>query len=394
MPFDIRQLTPADGPAAHRLGAVAFGYADRPAPTEFTDLPGRTSWGVFDGERLVAKAVDRQQSHWYGGKAVAASGVAGVAVAAELRGRGVSRLLLTHMLAAARERGAAISTLFDSTPFPYRRLGWEECGVLQYWSVPTATLAGIRAPKGVTLRPATEADVPAMLALFNEFGQATNGLMARVPPVHSGNPAAVIDEFHGITLAVDDAGQLRGFCAWDRAKGYRAGSTLTVEDFIVTDADSVQALLAMIGSWASVVQTASIQLTAQHPALFHSAINAAASDHRDPWMLRVIDVEAAIGARGWSPHVAGSAAFTLDDPVCPWNSGSFRLSLAGGEATLEQGHEGAAVFDPRGLALWWANAASISVIRRAGLLTGGDPAADAFLDAATAGPAPMILDYF
>lgn len=48
----------------------------------------------------------------------------------------------------------------------------------------------------------------------------------------------------------------------------------------------------------------------------------------------------------------------------------------------------------RGLAVLYASAGDPSLLRRAGLLAGGDVGSDHFLQAATAGPAPALLDYF
>jgi hypothetical protein len=48
----------------------------------------------------------------------------------------------------------------------------------------------------------------------------------------------------------------------------------------------------------------------------------------------------------------------------------------------------------RGLAVLYAGAGGPALVRRAGLLAGGDERTDAFLQAATAGPAPALLDYF
>src|SRR5687768_10513571 len=127
MLYEVRPLTSEDQTAAWKLGSLAFGYHDRPMPESWSsDTPGRYTLGAFDSSgRLVAKAVDRAQQQWFGGRAVATCGVAGVAVAPELRGKGLARQVLTRLLADARDRGAAISTLFPTVPFPYRRLGWE-----------------------------------------------------------------------------------------------------------------------------------------------------------------------------------------------------------------------------------------------------------------------------
>jgi hypothetical protein len=84
----------------------------------------------------------------------------------------------------------------------------------------------------------------------------------------------------------------------------------------------------------------------------------------------------------------------LADAECEWNAGPHRLVIEGGDAQLEPGGTGLVAFTPRGLAAWYAGAATPSVLRRAGLMRGGDARSDAFLQAATAGPAPALHDYF
>src|SRR5512139_1597108 len=154
--------------SAWELGSTTFGYRDREMPENWSaDTPGRHTLGVFDQDGgLVAKAVDREQAQWFGGRLVPTSGVAGVAVAAHQRRGGLGRLVLTHLLAQARERGAAISTLYPTTPFPYRALGWEEVGSLTYTAFPATAFTHVRPAEGFSLRPATEADVPAIQSLY------------------------------------------------------------------------------------------------------------------------------------------------------------------------------------------------------------------------------------
>lgn len=118
----VRALTTEDLPAAWELNRISFG-GDRVAPAEWSrQRAGRQVWGVFDSaDRLLAKAVDRQQSHWFGGRLVPASGIAGVAVRPESRASGLSRAVLSTLFAAARDRGAVIGTLFRTHPASYRR---------------------------------------------------------------------------------------------------------------------------------------------------------------------------------------------------------------------------------------------------------------------------------
>ena len=151
--MDVRRLTVDDLPAAWEALRIAFGQS-RDAPEGWlADRPGRVRWGVFDGDRIVASAADREQSHWFGGRLVPASGIGGVLVVPEHRGRGLARLVLTQLLQHARDRGALIATLFRTAPGPYRRLGCEEVGTMTTLAIPAGALAGMAVPSDVTLRP-------------------------------------------------------------------------------------------------------------------------------------------------------------------------------------------------------------------------------------------------
>ncbi len=427
MPFEVRRLTPADQSAAWVLGSLAFGYRDRTMPPGWTsDTPGRRTWGVFDSAgRLIAKAVDREHSHWFGGRLVPATGVAGVAVAADQRRAGLSRLVLTHLLAGARERGAVISTLFPTTPYPYRRSGWEEAGALVWMAVPTASLAGIRLPAGMALRPAIEADVPALRALYRAIARAGTGYLDRSGPIFDrpaamGKPAAeqklgpgedpaaaqtpapapgdgaaqFLTDYDGVTVATGPDGAIEGYASWDREPGSDASGQVSVDDLVATSADATLALLAMLGGWASVAPTIMVKLPPADPARLLTAVASAPVKSRQPWMVRVVDAAAAVAARGWPPHLSGEVELEVVDEVCPWHAGRHRLILAGGEGRLEPGRGGGPLFSARALGLWYAGAATPSVLRRAGLLSGGSARDDEWLQAATAGPAPALLDYF
>ena len=153
---EIRALTVDDLPASWELTRIAFGSTKEAPPGWLTDRPGRVTWGVFDERgRLVAKAMDRNQGHWFGGRLVPATGLAGVVAACRsFRGTGLGRMALTRTLHAAHERGAVIATLFRSGPGPYRSLGCEEAGALTWVAVPATAFAAVERPRDVALRAA------------------------------------------------------------------------------------------------------------------------------------------------------------------------------------------------------------------------------------------------
>ena len=385
MSDDLRLVGPDDDEAAWRLSSVTFGYAHEPRPDDFHfTAPGRTTWGLFDDTgALIAKVTDRDQGHWFGGRLVPASGVAGVAVAPEWRSRGVARRMLTHLLHTARERGAAISTLFPTTLTPYRRLGWEEVGALTSTAWPTSAVAAVPRSEDLSFRAATADDRLRLAELYRDVARQSNGLMDRDTPAYR---AA---EPHGVTVAVDPSGAVVGYAAWTRGRGYDASSTVTVDELIGADARAVAGLLWTVGGWASVAGTVILRLRPDDPAPYLFPPTDGTVHTRLPWMARIVDAPAAFAARGYPPSVAGRLHLLLVDAECPWNAGPHRLVVADGTGRLEPGGAGTVRMSARGLAAWYAGVAP-ATLRRAGLIDGDDP----LLAIATAGPPPALLDYF
>lgn len=162
----LRALTIDDAGVSWELSRIAFGAAREPPAGWHDERPGRVAHGIFRDGRLVAKAADREQGHWFGGRFVAACGIADVVVVPELRGTGLARRLLTHLFRAARTRGAVIAALFPTSPTPYRRLGCEEVGVLGWTAVSASALASVAMPDGLALRAAETDEVPAVLEIY------------------------------------------------------------------------------------------------------------------------------------------------------------------------------------------------------------------------------------
>lgn len=425
MAYELRVLGPDDQQAAWEMSRLAFGLQREPPARVLGERPGRTTWAAVDPSgRILAKATDRHQEQWFGGRRVPTAGIAGVVVLPELRGSGMGRAVLTRLLADARDRGAVISTLFRTTPAVYRRLGWEEVGRLTWTSLPTASLAQVQRPAGIVLRPADPNDVPAIRELYRAMAREGTGLMERSGPLFDESSVDVLADVDGVSVACGADGVLQGYAAWDRGAGYGASGRLTVHDLVGATPDAVTGLLSMLGSWRDVAPILHVRVPEPDPAALLGAFTGARQESTQPWMLRVVDAAAAVATRGWPEHVSGSIDLDLEDPECPWNAGAHRLTLADGTATLERTSESgtrtlesrksdgslasgtrtpesrasdrrrpAVRLGPRGLGALYAGL-SPALLRRAGLLAGGDARMDAWLAAATAGPPPTLLDYF
>lgn len=400
MALEVRPLTETDDDASWQLSRLAFGGPrERPANRRPTPAPGAHAVGAFDGDVLRGKSVGLTHTYYYGGRPVPAVGVAGVAIAPEFRGGRLLGDLLGPLMAQSRERGAAISALFPTTTIPYRRLGWELCGVLRWTAVPTAALAGERRPDGMSIRPAGAADVPAILDLYRDFATDGSGMLGRTGPLFEREPAAFLEAHDGYSVAIGPAdasgsARIEGYASWDRSGGYDAGGVLEVPDLVASTPRALTTLLAMLATWRSVSPTLHLRLRPDDPAWLTTGFAGARTESENPWMLRVVDAPAAVAARGWPDVVAGSIDLTLVDELCPWNAGPHRLTVEGGKAELTPGGAGTVQLAEQALAVLYAGATTPALLRRAGLIDGGDSGTDAFLTAATAGPPPALLDYF
>ncbi|RJK96986.1 GNAT family N-acetyltransferase [Vallicoccus soli] len=384
---DVRPLEPDDLHAAWRLGKEAFaGRAAEPPRWALEPAPGLTRWGAFDARgRLVGKAVDLHQERWWGGRAVRAADVGGVAVAPEARGQGVGRALLTALLAGARERGVATSALFPTTAGPYRALGWEVAGDLTTLDLPTADLP-VLAPR-TTLRGGTEEDLPAAQDAYAAGARATDGLLTAFAP-----RGAALDDADGLTL-VEDAGRVVAWALWSREGGYGPGGVLAVQDLAAATPAGADGLVALLRGWASVAPTVRLRAVPGGPLAARLPVERARVHERETWMLRAVDLVRAVEDRGWPTAVAGRLVLRVEDPAAPWNTGTWELAVEGGRGALRPTDAPpAAALGPRALALLLSGSASGAAVALAGLAdVGSDPSV---LDLLAAGGPLRLLDSF
>ena len=397
-----RLLTRDDFAASYRLGTEAFGTppAGTPPPTaDGFPYPGRHTWGTFDGDRLVARVAGREYDAWFHGRTVPTCGVAGVTVEAEHRGEGLLADLMTATLGEAGERGEALSTLYPSAPGIYRPFGYELVGSYDVIEVPVGELAVVRPPgRPTTTRRATAADVDAVRGIYDAWAAGQNGPLSRRGVSFTGTADELVSAFTGVTLAVDESGDIVGYCSWDRGTGYDTDATVEVKDLLALTADGHRALWRMLGSFTSV--TGEVRVWTSGDDLARLVLPSASwrVRQRYPYMLRVHDVGAAL--TGIATPLEADVAFSVAGDRLGTANGDYRLRAAAGrtacepaDATATGSGRAAPVFDVRGLALAYAGAQSCANLRLAGLLTGPDTH-DALLDALFGGRQLHIRDYF
>ncbi|WP_233514057.1 sterol carrier protein domain-containing protein [Micromonospora craterilacus] len=111
-------------------------------------------------------------------------------------------------------------------------------------------------------------------------------------------------------------------------------------------------------------------------------------------MHRPVDITRAVATRGWPTHTRGQVTFTLTDDLAEWNTGTWQLTVADGDAHLHRVTTEADLhLTVRGFAQLYTSTATARTLAETGLLrhTTPDPSA---LDLLAAGPPAEALDYF
>ncbi|HEV7206418.1 MAG TPA: GNAT family N-acetyltransferase [Jatrophihabitans sp.] len=390
MGLEIRSLRESERDAGWELRRHAFGFPASVTPPA-TPPPGVVRIGAFDGDRLVGTLADLADDQWWDGEVVASSDIGGVAVLPEYRRGGVGRAMLRHVLASARERGAAISTLFPTVAAAYRASGWVTVGRLRTVDLPTHALRVTPGDAGLTLRPGTVADLPAIADLYTAVARARCGLLTRQGG-RFGERTELPDD--GLSL-VCDGDDVVGYASWEHTGGYHAGSVLTVPDLLATTDAAARELAAMLAGWASVAPTLRLRPLAFDAFSRLLPWEIGTEHSAETLMLRPVDVVAAVAQRGWVTGREGRVVFALHDPLAPWNTGTWSLEVSGGGATLTPSSASPSLeLTVAGFGLLYAGAASAALLLQSGDLRAPTPADARALDLLLPSSPAQVLDYF
>lgn len=352
----------------------------------------------LDDGRLVGCAALWPMDQWFGGRPVPAQGVAAVAIDPAERGRGHGAALMRGVLEEARAAGTALSVLYPATVALYAKAGYGRAGVSFDWSAPPSALAEGAVPRDGAITRADPRDATPLAALRRGLLAAGNGLVERNEGLWSfalcpdGEPSDVF------LLGGPDGPE--GYVAVGAPK--RRG--LAVADVCVLTRRAARLALSFLAGYRAQVDRVRWRGGPDDPLALLAAGPAMASgiavDGREEWLLRVVDVERALAARGYPAGLEAELVLRVADPLFPGNAGLFRLRVAGGQgavAPLEPAAPpaGAPVLslDVAALATLYGGHRGASMLRQVGLLEGGD---DAVACAALvfAGPSPWMPDRF
>jgi len=389
----VRPPTDADDAQIYEILRLAFGGPREPQP-HMLYSHRKEGWYALVAEldgRLAGTLKVREYQQFFGGSAVPMGGIANVAVSPAARSHGVATTLLDAIMPEMRDRGHCISALYPSVPQLYRGRGWEQAGNYERVTLRPELFALLPKPKErLVMRRATEDDLPALHDCYLRFARTVDGTLDRTTAAFQLEKLLELDI---LEVVPGEDGTIRGYVTGQRPEGDK----LIIHDLVADDRDTALGLFANLGRWAGVLFEISLRINdpAWWQLLMTLPVVHDVSNH--PWMLRVVDLPAAVAARGW-PSAAYLAPTSVDievvDEHAPWQAGRHRLVVDSGKVVCEPGGDGAIRLQARALGPWYAGSADTAMLRRSGLLE-GDVTAARVLDLLTGAPRlPRMADSF
>ncbi|ANZ35496.1 hypothetical protein BBK82_04780 [Lentzea guizhouensis] len=350
----------------------AWGFLDDPDPGDKWSnlLEIDRTHAVFDGDEMIGTGgILSREITVPGGAQVEFGAVTFVSVKPGHRRRGVASLLMKTQLQAMHDAGEALGGLWASEGSIYRRFGYgEHATSLNMMTMPT------RMPfhPGVTVDPARIRQVtrdeamPFMVALHDKVRRTKVGWLSRGGPSWGYFLADAESDRRGLSsyrYCLHPQGYVvfRVKHEWSES-GPR--NELNVRELV---AETEEAYAALYRFLLDLDLAASISFyTAEGDPVQHMVDNPrmVRTQLTDGLWLRVVDVEKALPLRRYSSDV--DSVVEVEDGLCPWNSGRWRLAVKGGEAVVTRTDDPADVsLDVAALGSAFLGGARLSVLNRA-----------------------------
>ncbi|MEE4545746.1 GNAT family N-acetyltransferase [Streptomyces sp. V4-01] len=330
--LDIRSLADCDDAGIRDWQrALHTGFHIAPSPTDEEMRvrraaidPARTQ-GAFDGDRCVAtfRSMPRELTV-PGGAFLPASAITNVSVTATHRRRGLASRMMATELAASRERGESVAILVAAEYPIYGRYGFGPATWVANWEVEVPRAVTDRRYAGpddggrVDLVPLE--DVRTIGPELHERVRAsTPGAINRLPlwwQSATGQrvvPSAPWKEPFFVAYR-DPAGQVQGLAAYTTTEHHWPGKLprvdATVQELITTTSAAERALWRFLLSldWVTLLKTGYRAPDDVLPLLLDDPRAAVTETLADFMWLRLLDVPAALSARGYA---GGAAALVL-----------------------------------------------------------------------------------
>ena len=280
-----------------------------------------------------------------------------------------------------------MSGLYPATLPVYRKAGYEQAG--HRWETRLTTrLIGVRERGAIVRRErAGDAgdggDAAAIEAVYADGAAAQDGFMDRTGYVWEGKVrrwGTTAAEMFVVEEAGVVTGDVTGYVSVVRHRaGMNSPPEMLVRDWGARTPAAARAILSFLGDHWSTVETVTLGTGPMDPVLGVLGERIAQSRVLDQWMIRLVDVGAAMTQRGYSCG-DGRVVFEVEDDLVAGNRGRWALVVRDGAGAWERCDGGDVAgadvvrCGARGLAQVYSGYRPAAAVRLAGLIDGSDAA--------------------
>jgi len=147
--FEVRRLVKEDLIQFYKMNTIVYNLRrnyskEEIKETDPLDHPAEWSWGVFEGNKLLAGLLESDFLMNFDGHSVKLSGIGGVGTLPEARNKGHIRSIFKQLLPESYEKGFVFSNLSPFSHDFYRKFGYEICCARNNISVPASDFPYIK----------------------------------------------------------------------------------------------------------------------------------------------------------------------------------------------------------------------------------------------------------
>ena len=358
---------------------------------------------VRSGGRVIGGLAQYEMGQFLGGRSVRNIGIAGVAVDPTARGQGAARALIAATLNELHREGVAVSTLYPTTFTLYRRAGYAPAGHRYRFRLPLAGLGRVAAD-GPLRRLDPERDARMVERLYRGIAKDRPGWLDRNHFIwdrvyqHPGGEAV-----HCYVVPGSDGG-VDGYVVYTQSvvDHYPGASGrypygIKVRDLQARGGAAARRILAFFSDCRTLARDVTWHGALDDHLLLQVPEIGTEISVAETWMLRIVDVEAALGQRGYPPNTSARLDFDISDDVVAGNRGRWVLEVdrrAGKVSrTTRKAGRNTLRLDVRALASLYTGHLSARRLADLDLIEGSSTSLN-LAERIFAGPPPSMPDYF
>jgi predicted acetyltransferase len=381
MALELRPARPDEMAEYVYSGRIGFGQSTAPGEIQQQRLerPMKPEWTLcaFDNGVLAAKMAMLPFTIRWNGSWIACAGVTAVTALPTHRRRGHVASLMRQSMIVMREAGQPLAMLWATMSAIYQRFGYGNVftNLLYEFDARGVEFVEEIPIPGRTRLLKLEQTRAAIDDVYHAFAAQRTLMLRRGDDwwpraLHLLSAAGVAPL---LVACYEEQGQIQGYVVYDvedgRMWGRRRDQRLQVYDFVWQTPAAHRALVLLLAGYDLARSVRFPSLPADDP-LFHHVqeprlLNPSMTDGT---LLRIVDLRPALEGRGYDAD--GNITFSLADDLCPWNSGTWRLEVEGGQASLQvAAAEPELIVAPRALAMLVSGYQNATALANAGLLS-------------------------